>query len=276
MYQTQKFSMQQAAISAGRTLRSALDTRLLANSPRIQSSGFGVSSSGSFQSTHEDISRLSSRLSERLSPAGAKGSPAAPHTSGTRALNTRTRKRLAKKLVAQKIDVIRTKIKPSAGNPADSLDVQPEWSAVSAALTSLEESIARTNLLLHSLASGEAWARRTRSPQPRLSWGEKATLDSASKQKESGPTHTAEALTALLQELGQKQAVAADLLSRLDQTTSNALPVVPTKKTFVDLLASKTASGVGEAQAHNKHVFESGWGPDGECYCAGLFQRFSA
>jgi hypothetical protein len=267
--------MRKAAVSAGRTLRSALDTSLLANSPWIQSSGFGVSSSSSSQAKHENISRLSSRLSERLAPTGFKGLSAVTHTTGARGLNIRARKRRAKQLEAQKTDASRTKLNPSTDSPTDSPDAQTEWTAVSAALTSLEESIARTDLLLRSLASGEAWARRTRSTQPRLSWGEKATLDSSNKRKESSITHTTEALAVLLRELGQKQAVAVDLLSRLDRTTSDALPVVPPKKTFEDLLTNKTAK-VGEAQAHKQRVFENGWGPDGKSYCMVLFRCFSA
>ncbi|KAG8715955.1 hypothetical protein FRC08_009993 [Ceratobasidium sp. 394] len=185
----------------------------------------------------------------------------ASHTSGTRKLTSRVKNQRAKKLEAKKTSSSRIKLKTSTTRPKDSSDAQPQWTAVGAALTSLEESIARTNLLLHSLASGEAWARRTRS-RPRLSWDAKAALESTPSRKLPGPTQTAEALTALLQELGQKQAMAADLLSRLNRSTTDALPIPSPKKTVEDILVNKPATGPNESRTNSGLSLESGWGPD--------------
>ncbi|KAG8746579.1 hypothetical protein FRC10_004431 [Ceratobasidium sp. 414] len=251
----------QQAISAGRTLRSALDTRLLTTGSWNSSGNVGVSSLSFSRTSNEDIPRLSSRLSQRLTFTGRGNNSVVSHTNGTRKLTSRVKNQRTKKLEAKKSSLIRAKLKTSTGRPEDSSGAQPQWTAVSAALTSLEESIARTNLLLHSLASGEAWARRTRS-RPRLSWEAKAALESAPNQKSPDPTQTTEALTALLQELGQKQAMAVDLLSRLNRPTTGALPTTSPKKTFEDILVNKSANRSSEPQTNGGLPFESGWGPD--------------
>ncbi|KAG9103870.1 hypothetical protein FRC06_007399 [Ceratobasidium sp. 370] len=253
----------QQAVSAGRTLRSALDTRLFAVSSWSSSGSVGVSSLSFSRTSDEDTPRLSSRLSQRLTPTGIGNNSVASHTNGTRKLTSRVKNQRAKKLEVKKSSPSRTKLKTSTGRARNSSDAQPEWTAVGAALTSLEESIARTNLLLHSLTSGEAWARRTRS-RPRLSRDAKAALESAPSRKLPGPTQTAEALTALLQELGQKQAMAADLLSRLNQSTTDTLPTASPKKTFEDILAGNPANKPSELRTDNGLSLESGWGPDTE------------
>ncbi|KAG9127472.1 hypothetical protein FRC07_013281 [Ceratobasidium sp. 392] len=255
--------MRQAALSAGRTLRSTLRTTITGTSPWSQSSSFGVASLSLSRAKNEDISRLSSRLSQRLASAGVGNNFVVTHSGGARSLTSRTKKRRAGKLEVKKTSSSRAKLKPTKDRSTKSSKVYPQWTAVGAALNSLEESIDRTNLLLHSLASGEAWARRTRSPRPRLSWDANTALDSASGGRTLGPTHTTRALTALLQELSQKQAIAADLLSRLDQSTNDALPNTHSfEKTFESVLSSKPTNQANDLQTHSKSDFESGWGSD--------------
>ncbi|QRV86472.1 mRNA degradation protein [Ceratobasidium sp. AG-Ba] len=244
-----KDHMQQAAVSAGRNLRSALDTRILTANSWGHPSNSGLSNLS--RNKNKDLSQLSSRLSQRLSPAVS-------NQSTSRTISTRTKKRRLKKPDTKIGLSLARPRKSSAPNIAET---QPEWTAVSSALTTLEESIARTNLLLHSLASGEAWARRTRSP--RLTWDTKAALDSTADPKRDDSIHTVDSLTTLLQELGQKQAVAADLLSRLNRSTSSALPAPPSpRKTFEELLANKTIKVSDEPSVNSKQIFETGWGND--------------
>jgi hypothetical protein len=252
--------MQQAAICASRTLRSALDTKILPGSPWSPSTSFGPSILGATLKNHEEPPSLSTRLSQRLVSAGTTGATA-PQQSGTRALSTRAKRKRAEKLEAQKAEA-NAKLK---GNqlPGSSSTAEPQWTAVGAALSTLEESIARTNLLLQSLASSEARTRRMRSP--RLSWEQKSTLDLTGKKKQSTPTHAVRALAALLQELGEKQAVAATLLSRLNESPK-PVPMAPppSNAAFEDVFAAGITSGVENNDLGVRSAFESGWGTNGE------------
>lgn len=249
--------MQQAAISASRTLRSALDAKILPGNSWSPTASVGLSVLGSALKKHEDPTSLSARLSQRLVSPGTAG-PIVSQLNPSRALSTRAKKKRAKKSEAKKAEAGRIKLKGGSPQKGSSSKVQPQWTAVSAALSTLEESIARTNLLLHSLASGEAWARRTRSP--RLSWDKKAALDSSGK-REPTPAYAAKALTTLLKELGEKQALAADLLSRLNEleTSAPTSSLPPTSATFEDVFAAGANSGTGN-ELERGTGFESGWG----------------
>ncbi|KAG8730459.1 hypothetical protein FRC12_020257, partial [Ceratobasidium sp. 428] len=200
-------SMRQAAISVGRILRSALDTVVVSAGPWNKKGSSGFTSLSFPRTKNKDVSRLSCRLSQKLASTGVSGSPVVPHTGGARSLTGRAKKRRAGKQEAKKNSSGRTKLKPIKKSSTSYSNTQSQWTAVGAALGSLEESISRTNLLLHSLASGEAWARRTRSPGSRPSRDVNAALDSSSGRRTPGLADTTEALTSLLQELGQKQAL---------------------------------------------------------------------
>ncbi|CAE6427177.1 unnamed protein product [Rhizoctonia solani] len=232
--------MQRTAACATRTLRSTLETKNLIGDRWSSSASLGSSGLGSL-SDHDDASPLSSRLSQRL----------ISQQNGARALSSRV-KRLTKNAEEKKK-------KPGRLVPLkkDSLKVQPQWSAVGAALTTLEESIARTNMLLHSLASSEAWARRT-SPS-RLRWDQKHAMDAA--KKESTPAEAAQALTTLLQELGEKQAAAAKLLSRLNRS-SKAISAKVSKQrdSFQDVFDAGVESPTESRELSGADGFETGWG----------------
>lgn len=253
--------MKQAAISATRSLRSALDTRLLPSSSWTPSS-LGVSGLGSVRTHDEEASSLTSRLSGRLNSNSA-GSLAAPQPSGSRSLSTRAKKRRTKKTESKRVDSNNSKLRVTVSKATrPQTNIRPQWTAVSAALSSLEESIAKTNLLLHSLASGSAWARRT---QPRAKWSEKETLDLADKRKKLASAQITEALAALLQELGQKQAAAVNLLSRLNEAADAPRPIkTGTSKTFEDVLVKNACTGSNEITTNTQTPYESGWGPDGK------------
>ncbi|KAG8684378.1 hypothetical protein FRC09_015426, partial [Ceratobasidium sp. 395] len=254
--------MRQAAISVGRILRSALDTVVVSAGPWNKKGSSGFTSLSFPRTKNKDVSRLSCRLSQKLASTGVSGSPVVPHTGGARSLTGRAKKRRAGKQEAKKNSSGRTKLKPIKKSSTSYSNTQSQWTAVGAALGSLEESISRTNLLLHSLASGEAWARRTRSPGSRPSRDANAALDSSSGRRTPGLADTTEALTSLLQELGQKQAVAADLLSRLDRSTSDALANTSSQKPFENVLSNKLTNQLNESQIHGKLEYESNWGPD--------------
>ncbi|CAE6410294.1 unnamed protein product, partial [Rhizoctonia solani] len=196
---------------------------------------------GSLPTDHNDTSPLSSRLSQRLFS----------QQNGARVLSSRVKRRTTKAEEKKK--------KPSrlVPNKKDSLEVQPQWTAVGAALTTLEESIARTNLLLHSLASSEAWARRTSSA--RLSWDQKQAIDAAKKQ--STPAEAAKALTTLLQELGEKQAVAAELLSRLNRSSKPISTEMPKQSdSFQDVFDVGVKDMTESRELSGADAFETGWG----------------
>lgn len=251
--------MHQAAISASRTLRSALDQKILSGSSRTPPINPGASIVGIVLKKNEESSSLSARLSQRLVSTGAVGISTS-RQNGTRALSTRTKKKRTGKLEGKKNETGFTKFKKGTSIWRSS-NAQPQWTAVGAALTSLEESIGKTNMLLQSLASSETLARRTR--LPRLSWDQKASLDSASPKKSSAPALAAKALTALLQELGQKQAVAATLLSRLSEPPRPVAVVPPPETTFDDVFAAGSTNRIPSI-TDTRNTFESGWGNDGK------------
>ncbi|EUC67332.1 translation system component, putative [Rhizoctonia solani AG-3 Rhs1AP] len=232
--------MQRTAACTTRTLRSTLETKILVGDRWSSSAGFSSSALGSPLSDHDDTSPLSSRLSQRL----------LSQQNGARTLSNRV-KRLTK--------VEEKKKRPGRLVPfkKDSLKVQPQWSAVGAALTTLEESISRTNLLLHSLASSEAWARRT-SPS-RLDWDQKHAMNAT--KKESTPAEAAKALTTLLQELGEKQAAAAKLLSRLNRFSNDTSAKVSKQSdSFQDVFDAGVESPTGGKELSGTDGFETGWG----------------
>lgn len=238
--------MQQATVSAGRALRSVLDSRILASSSSLS------------RTKANDTPQLSSRLSGRLSDLGTPGRSDSIER-GSRNITARAKKRRGKKPEDKKIHSNRASTQTHSTHQRNTTKAQPQWTAVGSALATLEDSIARTNLLLHSLASGEAWARRTRSS--RLSWGTKSSLDSNANQKSSSRAQDTEALADLLQELGQKQAVAVDLLARLNRSTSDALPVPPSpRKTFEDVLVKKAIEDSKEPEKEDTKMYETGWG----------------
>ncbi|KDN51594.1 hypothetical protein RSAG8_00139, partial [Rhizoctonia solani AG-8 WAC10335] len=293
--------MQRTAACATRTLRSTLETKNLIGNRWTASVDLSSSVLGSPPTDHNDTSPLSSRLSQRL----------LSQQNGARALSSRVKRRTTKAEEKKK--------KPSrlVPNKKDSLEVQPQWTAVGAALTTLEESIARTNLLLHSLASSEAWARRTssarlswdqpgeeahnegrgeeeetesprtqqerlleksiartnlllhslasseawarRTSSARLSWDQKQAIDAAKKQ--STPAEAAKALTTLLQELGEKQAVAAELLSRLNRSSKPISTEMPKQSdSFQDVFDAGVKDMTESRGLSGADAFETGWG----------------
>lgn len=256
--------MKQASLSATRSLRLALDTRLLPGSSRT-SSGSGVPNLSSVYANHDDTSSLTYRLSGRLN-SNAAGSPTVPQPGGSRVLSTRAKKRRSKLTEPKKVEATSNALRePVVKAKISRATTSVQWNAVGAALSSLEESIARTNLLLHSLASGSAWARRTRPLPPRVKWGEKEQLDPTDKQKNLASAQTTEALAALLQELGQKQAAAVNLLSRLNEATDPPQSTTTiANKTFEDVLVKNAITGLSEVSGNTQTSYESGWGPNGE------------
>ncbi|KAF8610419.1 Pet127-domain-containing protein [Ceratobasidium sp. AG-I] len=244
--------MKQAALSATRSLRSALDTRLLP-SGSITSSGLGVPNLKSVYANQEDTSSLASRLSGRLS-SNAVGSSVVPQPGGSRALSTRAKKRRSKKAESKRVEASGSKLRTTISKAKNSSTAtSPQWTAVGAALSSLEESIARTNLLLHSLASGSAWARRTRPLSPRVKWSEKETSEPADT---LASAQTTEALAALLQELGKKQAAAVNLLSRINKTTNTPPTTVSAIKTFEDVLVNNVGTKPDEVPGNTQTSYE--------------------
>ncbi|KAG8689648.1 hypothetical protein FRC11_001457 [Ceratobasidium sp. 423] len=232
--------MQKTAACAARTLRSTPCTKILIGNRWIPSVSLSSSALSSPLTDHDNTSPLSSRLSQRL----------VSQQNSTRTLTNRAKKRI------RKGEEKRSKINRLALNRKGSSKVQPEWTAVGAALTTLEESIARTNLLLHSLASSEAWARRTRSP--RLSWDQKQAIEAEKKQ--STPAEAVKALTTLLQELGEKQAAAAKLLSRLNGS-SKPMPKMPKQNdSFQDVFDAAIGTITESRESGGGNGFETGWG----------------
>ncbi|CAE6347584.1 unnamed protein product [Rhizoctonia solani] len=232
--------MQQTAC-ATRALRSTLDTKKLIGNRWVSSVNLSSSVSNSAPISYDDTNSLSFRLSQRL----------ISQQNGTRTLSSRVKRR------TKKAEDKKSKPSRLVLNKKDPSIVQPKWTAVGAALTTLEESIARTNLLLHSLASSEAWARRTRSP--RLSWEQKQAIDATKNQ--STPAEAAKALTALLQELGEKQAAAANLLSRLNGS-SRPTSTKPKKQndSFRDVFDAGVQGMLEDRGPGREDRFETGWG----------------
>ncbi|CAE6509457.1 unnamed protein product [Rhizoctonia solani] len=236
--------MQRTATCTTRTLRSTLENNFLVKNRWIVSVGLSTGSLGSLSTDHDNALSLSSRLSQRL----------LSQRNGARTLSHRVKKR-TRKLEEKKSKPSR--IVPKGKGASKTV---PQWNAVGAALTTLEESIARTNLLLHSLASSEAWARRTRSP--RRSWEQKEALDAAKKQ--STPAEAAQALTTLLQELGEKQAAAAKLLSRLNGSPKAVSTKAPKQEDSFQNIFNSGTKNVSESRESREpsegHGFETGWG----------------
>ncbi|CAE6353018.1 unnamed protein product [Rhizoctonia solani] len=234
--------MQRASTCATRTLRSTLETGILIGNRLASSVSLDSSGLGPALTHHDDTTPLSSRLSQRL----------ALQQNGARELSIRVKKRTNKAEEKKK--------KPSRLAPfkKDSLKVQPQWTAIGATLTTLEDSIAKTNLLLHSLASSEAWARRT-SP-PRLGWDQKHAMDAAKKQ--STPAEAAKALTTLLQELGEKQAAAAKLLSRLNKSSKPISTEMPKQSDSFQGVFNAGTRGLADESRDltGADDFETGWG----------------
>ncbi|CAE6520047.1 unnamed protein product [Rhizoctonia solani] len=232
--------MQKTATCAARTLRSTPGTKISIGNCWIPAVSLSSSALSSSLTDHDNALPLSSRLSQRL----------VSQQDGVRTLTNRAKKH-TRKGEEKKNKTNRLSLSKGLSK------VQPQWTAVGAALTTLEESIARTNLLLHSLASSEAWARRTRSP--RLSWDQKHAIDAAKKQ--STPAEAAEALTTLLQELGEKQAAAARLLSRLNGSSKPISPKTQKQDdSFQDVFDAGIKSTIEDRESDGRGGFETGWG----------------
>ncbi|KAF8744306.1 Pet127 protein, partial [Rhizoctonia solani] len=232
--------MQNTTVCATRALRSTLDTKNLIGNRWIPSVNLSSSVLNPAPANHDEIPSLSFRLSQRLSS----------QQNGTRTLSSRMKRR------TRKMDDIKGKLRPVLNKKGSSV-AQPQWTAVGAALTTLEQSIAKTNLLLHSLASSEAWARRTRSNRP--TWGQKQALDPTKTQ--STPAEAAKALTTLLQELGEKQAAAASLLSRLNRS-SRPTSTRSQKEgdSFKDVFDAGIQGVLQDKGSIREDSFETGWG----------------
>ncbi|QRW27104.1 mRNA degradation protein [Rhizoctonia solani] len=232
--------MQNTTVCATRALRSTLDTKNLIGNRWIPSVNLSSSVLNPAPANHDEIPSLSFRLSQRLTS----------QQNGTRTLSSRVKRR------TRKMDDVKGKLRPVLNKKGSSV-AQPQWTAVGAALTTLEQSIAKTNLLLHSLASSEAWARRTRSNRP--TWGQKQALDPTKTQ--STPAEAAKALTTLLQELGEKQAAAASLLSRLNRS-SRPTSTRSQKEgdSFKDVFDAGIQGVLQDKGSIREDSFETGWG----------------